>query len=196
MQKLNSTQQKWLALGLLVGVILVVSLIIFLPWYQAINEKLEAIDDQVFKIQRYQRVIASKDEVLEKVEQRRQEIYALDYFYAKDSYSLAEAELQNQIKTIAESVGGDISSTQILPLKEQEEIVRIAVKIRLQGSMEMFRNLLYEIETGTPFLFIDDLSIIPQRGRRNRRTRQIEETGNITVTIEVSSYMRKISEAD
>lgn len=194
MQKLNKTQERWLAVGLLLGIIIILSATVFIPWYNSLNETLEKIDDQVYQIQRYQRVIASREEVLSEVEQGRKKISALGYFYTQETYSLAAAELQKRIKGIAERAGGDISSTQVLPHKEQDELVRIAVKVRLIGDMDMLRVLLFEIQAEKPLMGIENITIIPKRGRRNRKTRKIEETGLVTITMEVSSYMRKKSD--
>ncbi|MEE9336613.1 MAG: type II secretion system protein GspM [Methylococcaceae bacterium] len=194
MQKLNKTQERWLAVGLLLGIIIILSATVFIPWYNTLNETLEKIDDQVYQIQRYQRVIASREEVLSEVEQGRKKINALGYFYTQETYSLAAAELQKRIKGIAERAGGDISSTQVLPHKEQDELVRIAVKVRLIGDMDMLRVLLFEIQAEKPLMGIENITIIPKRGRRNRKTRKIEETGLVTITMEVSSYMRKKSD--
>ncbi|MCF6202876.1 MAG: type II secretion system protein GspM [Methylococcaceae bacterium] len=194
MQKLSKTQERWLAVGLLLGIIIILSATVFIPWYNTLNETLEKIDDQVYQIQRYQRVIASREEVLSEVEKGRKKINALGYFYTQETYSLAAAELQKRIKGIVERAGGDISSTQVLPHKEQNELVRIAVKVRLVGDMDMLRVLLFEIQAEKPLMGIENITIIPKRGRRNRKTRKIEETGLITITMEVSSYMRKMSD--
>jgi general secretion pathway protein M len=194
MQKLNKTQERWVAVGLLFSIFIIISAVVFIPWYNAINETLEKIEDQVYQIQRYQRVIASRDEVLNEVEQGRKKINALGYFFTQETYSLAAAELQKRIKGMVEGAGGDISSTQVLPYKEQDELIRIAVKVRLVGDMEMLRSLLFEISSAKPLMSIEDITIIPKRGKRNRKTREIEETGLLTLTLEVSSYMRKKSD--
>ncbi|MCK5828729.1 MAG: type II secretion system protein M [Methylococcales bacterium] len=194
MQKLNKTQERWVAVGLLFSIIIIICAVIFLPWYSAMKETLDKVDDQVYQIQRYQRVIASRDEVLSEVEKGRTKINALGYFFTQNTYSLAAAELQKRIKGMVERAGGDISSTQVLPHKEQDELIRIAVKVRLIGDMEMLRGLLFEVSAEKPLMSIEDITIIPKRGKRNRKTREIEETGLLTVTLEVSSYMRKKSD--
>ncbi len=193
MEKLNKQQQRWLALGLLLGLIFLFSAIIFIPWYNALHEKLENVEREAFKINRYERVIASKYEVSTGVDQARKKINELNYFFSHETNALAEAELQTRIKEIAQHANGEISSTQVLPQKDVDNLVRIAVKVKLLGDMEMLRTILHEIEVEKPFMIIDEISIIPRRGRRNRKTRQIEETGKVTVTLEVSSYMRKKS---
>ncbi|OQK16695.1 hypothetical protein AU255_01960 [Methyloprofundus sedimenti] len=191
MQTLNNTQQRWLALGLLFGIIISISALVVLPWLNSLNEINADIDEQVFRIKRYQRVIASREEVLIDIEQGRKEINALGYFNTQESSSLATAELQNSIKAMAVNAGGELSSSQVLPNKEQDGLVRITVKVKLTGDMEMLRSLLYEIEDKKPLLIIDHITVIPGPKRRNRKTRKIVETGNVVVTLEVSSYMRK-----
>ncbi|NYT47454.1 MAG: type II secretion system protein M [Candidatus Methanofishera endochildressiae] len=192
MLKLNNTQQqRWLALGLLLGIIISVGAFIIVPWLNNLSEINDKIDEQVFRIKRYQRVIASREEVLMDVEQGRKEINALGYFNTQASFSLATAELQNSIKAMAVDAGGELSSSQVLPNKEQDGLTRIAVKVRLTGDMEMLRSLLYQIEIKKPLLIIENITVVPAPKKRNRKTRKAELTGNIVVTLEVSSYMRK-----
>ena len=69
MQTLNNTQQRWLALGLLFGIIIGISALIVVPWLNHLSEINDDIEEQVFRIKRYQRVIASREEVLNDVEQ-------------------------------------------------------------------------------------------------------------------------------
>lgn len=191
MQTLNNTQQRWLALGLLFGIIISVGMLVVMPWLNSLSEINDDIDEQVFRIKRYQRVIASREEVLLDIEQGRKEINALGYFNTQVSSSLATAELQNSIKAMAVQAGGELSSSQVLPNKEQDGIVRIAVKVKLTGDMEMLRNLLYEIEGEKTFMIIENVTVVPAPKKRNRKTRKTEQTGNVVVTLEVSSYMRK-----
>ena len=191
MQTLNNTQQRWLGLGLLFGIIISIAALVIVPWLNSLNEINADIDEQAFRIKRYQRVIASREEVLIDVEQGRKEINALGYFNTQESSSLATAELQNSIKAMAVNAGGELSSSQVLPNKEQNDLVRITVKVKLTGDMEMLRSLLYDIEVKKPLLIIDNVTVMPAPKRRNRKTRKTEETGNIVVTLEVSSYMRK-----
>lgn len=187
---MNKTQQRWLALGILFSMIVVLAAAIFIPWYSSLNETLDDIDEQIFRIKRYQKIIASREEVLSKVEHGREEINALGYIYTQGTSSLAAAELQKRLKEIVQRAEGELTSTQVLPNKTQDNLVRIAVKLKLTGDMEMLKSLLYEIDLEKPLINIDEISIIPKRGKRNRKTRKIEESGELTVTLEVSSYMK------
>lgn len=191
MQTLNNIQQRWLAVGLLFGILLCIGLLVIVPWLNSLNEISEKIDEQVFRITRYQRVIASRDEVIADVEQGRKEIKALGYFNTQKSSSMATASLQNRLKAMAVDAGGELSSSQVLANKEFDGLVRIAVKVKLTGDMEMLRSLLYEVEVEKPLMIIENITVVPAPKKRNRKTRKTEVTGNVVVTLEVSSYMRK-----
>ena len=191
MQTLNNIQQRWLAVGLLFGIIICIGLLVIVPWLNSLNEISEKIDEQVFRITRYQRVIASRDEVIADVEQGRKEIKALGYFNTQKSSSMATASLQNRLKAMAVDAGGELSSSQVLANKEFDGLVRIAVKVKLTGDMEMLRSLLYEVEVEKPLMIIENITVVPAPKKRNRKTRKTEVTGNVVVTLEVSSYMRK-----
>lgn len=191
MQTLNEKQQRWLAIGLLLGLIIGLCMLIFVPWYNSLSDTLDDIDEQVFRDKRYQRVIASREEVLVEIDKGREKINALGLFNNQRTASLATAELQKRIKEMAVHAGGELSSTQVLPNKEQDDLLRIAVKVKLKGDMEMLKSLLYEIEVEKPLMIIENLTIVPGPKKRNRKTRKTEQTDKVVVTLEVSSYMRK-----
>ncbi|MCK5356237.1 MAG: hypothetical protein KAJ63_14050 [Methyloprofundus sp.] len=191
MQTLNDKQQRWLAIGLLLTTIMSIALLIFMPWYNSLTKTLEDIDEQIFRDKRYQRVIASREEVLTEIEQGRIEINSLGYFSAQTKPSLAAAELQKRLKEMVQNADGEISSTQVLPNKDADGLLRITVKVKLTGDMEMLRNLLFEIDVEKPLMMIENLTIVPSPAKRNRKTRKREQTGKIVVTLEVSSYIRK-----
>lgn len=192
--RLNKVPQSWLAAGLLLVVIILVLAGIIVPTVSRVMEYQDSIEQLVFRIQRYKRVIASQDEVFEQVEETSDQIVAQGYFSNQETVALASAELQKFIKETVSTAGGELTSTQVLPQKQQGELTRIAVKIRLSGKMDMLRSVLYEIETAKPLLIVEKLDITPVRGKRNRKTRKVEPTGNMKVNLEVVSYMRNMTE--
>ncbi|MGR9053918.1 MAG: type II secretion system protein GspM, partial [Gammaproteobacteria bacterium] len=107
--------------------------------------------------------------------------------------ALASADLQQVIKNAIASAGGRLTSTQVLPSKTEGEFTLIAVKVRMSCDIEALRTVLHRIETAVPLLVIDELDIRPERGRRNRKTRQIEPSNSMNVSFQVSSFMSKQS---
>lgn len=191
MQKLNDKQQRWVAVGLLISIITLIAATIFIPWYGAINKTMEDIDDLVFRIKRYERVISSRDQVLNAIEQGRTDIHALGYLYIQETFPLAAAELQKRLKEIVNNAGGELSSTQVLPQKEENGLVSIAVKVKVVGNMEMLRSLLYEIDIEKPLMSIEHIRIVPGSKRFGRKRLSADKSGTVTITLDVVGYMMK-----
>ncbi|MEQ1636937.1 MAG: type II secretion system protein GspM [Methylococcales bacterium] len=191
LQKLSKIQQRSLAIGLLVGAIVLILTLVIWPWYAQISSAKQEINDLVFRIQRYTRIIEGRNEVFEKVEQSKQSLNTLGYFNDQPTPALASAELQAFIKNTIVSAGGVLESTQVLPQTEEEDLIHIAVNVRLTGEIPMLRTVLYQIETAKPLKIIEELDIRPIRGVRNRMTGQLEDMGTVSINLQVASYMRK-----
>ncbi|MFI3137952.1 MAG: type II secretion system protein GspM [Methylococcaceae bacterium] len=191
LQTLSKLQQRSLAVGLLLGVIALILALVVWPWYTQITDAQQQIKDLVFRIQRYTRVIEGRNEVLEKVSQSKQGLDALGYFYEQSSPALASAELQAFIKNIIVAAGGVLESTQVLPQVEEDDLIHIAVNVRLTGDIPLLRSILYQIETTKPLKLVEELDLRPIRGVRNRMTGKLEDMGTVSINLQVAGYMRK-----
>ncbi|MGR9044378.1 MAG: type II secretion system protein GspM [Gammaproteobacteria bacterium] len=185
------SRQRWLALALLAGVLLIVGSVFIVPLVSSALEMNEEKNELVFRLQRYQRIINRKDEVFDNINQIKAGYQSQGYFSNQGTVALASADLQQVIKNAIASAGGELTSTQVLPSKNEGEFTLIAVKVRMSGDIEALRTVLYRIETSVPLLLIDELDIRPERGRRNRKTRQIEPSNQLNVSFQVSSFMSK-----
>lgn len=191
LQNLNKIQQRSLAVGLLVSVIALLLAVIIWPWYTQIDEAQQEINRLVSRIQRYTRVIEGRNDVFTKVEQSKQNINALGYFNEQATPALASAELQAFIKNTIVAAGGVLESTQDLPPTDEDELIHIAVNVRLSGDTNMLRTVLYQVEMAKPLKLIEELDIRPLRGIRNHQTGKLEDMGTVSVNMQVASYMRK-----
>ena len=192
-EQLSSNQQRWLALGLLLLVGLLLITLVVMPIANQGLEYNENKQDLAFRLKRFRQVIASKDSVLEKIAEAREQIQSQGYFSAQQSESLASAELQKLLKKSISAAGGQLTSTQVLPRKIEQSFIRISVKVRMVGDMEALRSVLYEIETSRPLILVEQLDIRPIRGKRNRITRKIEATGKLNINFQVTSFMKEKS---
>lgn len=190
----NKLSQKWLALGLLALVVLVFSLLVVMP---IINKGLELNESKqalAFRLQQYERVLATKDRVAANVEQIKQAYAEQGYLNSQETSALASAELQEFIKKTIVEAGGQLSSTQVLPVSTKDEFTRITISVRMTGNSEVLRTVLYNIETSAPLIVIDQIDIRPMRGVRNRTTRQLDLSNELNVNFQAVSFMRKQSE--
>lgn len=187
----NKRMERWLAVGLLVAVILLVGLAVLWPtvgkWMELNEEKLSLAR----QLKQYERILAGKDAVVESMDNVKKEILEQGYFNRQQTVSLASAELQEFVKKAIIDAGGQLSSTQALPVINKDKFSLITVSVRMTGNIEVLRGVLHRLENSTPLVIINELDIRPMRNIRNRRTRQIEASNELNVNFQAVSFMRK-----
>lgn len=189
--RISTVQQRWLAVSLLVAVVLIISIIIINPLVSKGMELHEAKKSLVLRLQQYERVLAKKEAYVASMAKINQQHNLQGYFNSQKTDALASAEMQEFIKKTIVDAGGQLSSTQALPVSIEDKFSRITVRVRMRGNTEVLRAVLYKIETSTPFIIINQLDIRPMRGMRNRTTRQIEPSNELNVNFQAVSFMRK-----
>jgi general secretion pathway protein M len=187
-------QQRWIALALLIAAVLVIILALILPVLSKGMELNETKNNLVFRLQQYERILAKKEAVIDSMAKIKQQHEEQGYFNSQTTDALASAEMQEFIKKAIVDAGGQLSSTQALPVNNKDKFSRITVRVRMTGNSEVLRAVLYKIETSTPFIIIDQIDIRPMRGKRNRTTRQIESSNELNVNFQAVSFMRKQAE--
>nr|WP_269461518.1 type II secretion system protein GspM [Methylocaldum marinum] len=179
-----------MALGILFGVIALLYLVAIAPLVDLGREYSDAVDDLRFRLQRYQKIAAEKDDLLAKLEQIKAAGQQDERFIARDTGALASAELQSTVKEIVSQAGGELTSTQVIPERKEENFTRIAVKIRVNGSTDVLRDVLHSIETSKPVLFVENLNIRPIRMPRNPILKQSQPIDKLSVDFDVVGYMQ------
>jgi general secretion pathway protein M len=187
-------QQRWLAVGLLIAVVMIFILIIIVPVVSKEMELHEAKNNLIFRLQQYERILAKKDAVIASMANIKPQQDKQGYFNSQTTDALASAEMQDFIKKAIVDAGGQLSSTQALPVNNKDKFNRITVRVRMTGNSEVLRAVLYKIETSIPLIIIDQIDIRPMRGTRNRTTRQIESSNELNVNFQAISFMRKQSQ--
>ncbi len=190
----DKTIQSGVALGLLVLLLGLVLLAGVIPLVSATLERYEQKQDMLFRLNRARQTVARKPAVMAETEQAKQMLQQQNYFIPKATAALASADLQNFIKTSVAAVGGQLTSTQVLPAREENGVNRVMIKVRMTVDMDMLRSILYDVETSQPWMIVDEIDIRPVRGRRNRKTRKVEPTNMLNVNFQVSGFF-KINEA-
>lgn len=187
----SALYQRWLALGLLLFVLAILLIAVFIPLVNASLTYYEEQNDLLFRLKRQQAIAGREQQVSASLTQIKQQFLEQGYFTTSDTEALTSAELQNIVKTAVTDAGGQLTSTQGLPGKMQDGFFQVSVKVRLTGSMETLATVLNTIETAIPILVINQLDINPIRGVRNRTTNKVESSGQLNVSFQVTSFMRK-----
>jgi general secretion pathway protein M len=183
--------QRWLALALFITLLLIAILLIVVPLFNKGMELNETKKSLAFKLQQYERILANKETVLANMANITQQDQEHGYFNSQGTDALASAEMQEFIKKAIVDAGGQLSSTQSIPVNSKGDFTQITVRVRMTGNSEILRSVLYKIETSKPLIIIDQIDVRPVRGKRNRITRQIEPSNELNVNFQAVTFMRK-----
>ncbi len=185
------SNQRWLALGLLVLVLLLVIFVVIAPLVSTGLEYYEQKQELAFRLQRSKNIVIRKDSVVENIERIKQQYQQQNYFSTRDTEALTSADLQKFIKTAISQAGGQLTSTQVLPGRNEDGLNRVTVKVRMSGDIEALRSVLHDIESSVPILIVDQIDIRPVRGKRNRKTRKIESSNQLNINFQIAGFMRE-----
>lgn len=186
--------QRLMAVGLLFVIILLFIFTLVIPLINAGIEYRETRDELAFRLHRYKKIAARKDQVLADSQQIKQKYQQQQYFSTHDTVALASADLQKNIKAAIANAGAQLNSTQVLPVKNENKLSYVTIKVRMSGTIEQLRTIIYQLETAKPLVILDQIDIRPVRGKRNRKTRKIEATNQLNINFQAISFMRAKSD--
>lgn len=187
-------RQRLLAVALLVVVLAVLYWLIddlLISRYRNYEAEIDRLQS---RLQTLQRMLATREDLETKLRQIRQDQSINLYALKQASPTLAATDLQQRVETVVESAGGDLISTQILPVADEEGFARVAISIRMNGDTEVLQKVLYELESNKPLVFIDNLQITARTIRQRRRSRDKppETTVQLTAQFDLAGYIPKI----
>ena len=183
-------KQRLLAVSLLLVVVLCFILLIIMPLVSKLFELNEIKSNLVIKLQQYERILAKADLVTASMVNINKEQENQGYFNLQETDALASADMQEFIKKTIVDAGGQLSSTQALPVSSKDNFRRITVSVRMTGSSQILRKVLYTLETSKPLIIINQIDIRPIRGTRNRLNGLMEASNDLNVNFQAVSFMR------
>ncbi len=186
----NPQAQRWMAVGLLALILLLVGLIVILPIVNKGLELHETKENLAFTLKKYEQILAGKEAIVGNIAAIKEQHEEQGYFNTQGTSALASAQMQEFIKQTIVQAGGQLSSTQVLPSNDKDKFNRITVSVRMTGSIEVLREVLYKLETATPLIVIEQLDLRPMRSVRNRVTRQIEPSNGLNINFQAVGFMR------
>jgi len=186
-EKLNPRQRRLLALAILALALGAVFSITVLPVLLANQHYQDTIAAQKSRLQQLQRAAAIGDTLQPQYEQLKRWQTSGAQYLKSHSAALAAAELQRLVKRILVAKNAEVVSTQILTTRQEEGFDRVALKVRIRGELENIVQAFHVIETGDPFVFLDNVSVRASRGRRLRG--QVPTQQTLDIDMELIGYM-------
>ena len=183
---LTDRQRQQLAIVILAVALLLIFSVTVLPLWSANasrQENIQLLQERLVRLQQ----MADGDATLRPRLERLKRAQVNNGHYLKgETETVAAAELQRLVKAITARNQVTVASTQILPASEEQDFVRITVKVRLRGSLGGLIESIYDIESNETFLFLDKLVL---RDASRRRSRAATPAKPFDAEIELAAYM-------
>lgn len=162
-------RERWIALGLLLGVLAVAYLVFVHPWWTVpLREANARIAELQERDARLRAQIVQAPLVRTQLEAAQQRLATQPGFLPEASVELATAGLVQRLESVVQQASPGNRSCAIqnrspVPDPARERYPRVVVQVRMQCGAPELAAVLHALEAGTPRLFVDNLNVLAQR---------------------------------
>lgn len=190
-------RERWIALGLLAGVLLLAYMLLVHPWWTVPMREANARIAQLHERDaRLRAQLAQAPLVQSRLQQAQQRLASQPGFLQETSAELATAGLVQRLETVVAQASPGNRSCQISnrsPLPEARSegpYPRVAVQVRLQCGVAELASVLHALEGSTPRLFVENLNVIAQRFFFAGDAGSRSGDGGLDVSFDLVGYLR------
>ena len=186
---LSGTTSRLAAIALLIGMAVALYVFAVAPLAQEYSQAERRIAQANELLARYQRIAGSREALKKRLDELALRQTDSGVYLSGGTDALAGAKLQEIVNKTVESGGGGLRSIQVLPVKTDGDFRRVGVRVQLTATITQVAQILYTLEGGTAFLFVDSLDISNRRTRR-RRGDPVDMDPVLLVRLDLSGYLR------
>lgn len=192
---------RWLALGLLLGVLALAYATLVHPWWTV---PMREAGDRIDTLQQRELDLRMQLQQAPQVEQRLQQARAQQHgrsgFLPESNPELATAGLIQRLETVvAQASPGNrscaITNRSPLQTNASERYTQVVVQVRLHCGTPELVAVLHSLESGASRLLIDNLNLLAQRGHGASGPGQFTGEGGLNVSFDLHGYLRPTGEA-
>ncbi len=164
-----TARERWIALGLLAGVLLVAYFVLIHAWWTVpmleLQDRIEGLQE---RDARARATLAQAPEIRKRLAAVREQAARVPGFMAENTTEQATAGLIQRLDTAVLEASPKNRSCAIQtrsPITEprKERFPRAVVQVRLRCGTPELAAVLHSLESGSPRLFVDNLNITAQR---------------------------------
>ncbi len=112
------------------------------------------------------------------------------YYMVAPSDSVAAAQLQLTVKSAIERSGGALQSTQIKSTRQDDAFRRIGVRVQMTATIEQLRQVLEQLQSGQPLLFVESLDLRTRQNPRAQGKSGVTEDRVLDLRLDIYGLMR------
>jgi general secretion pathway protein M len=191
----GSLLSRVLALVLLGALLTGAYVLLIAPVVELYRATDEAIESSETLLQRHRMLAAQRSDLSARLDEEKAQAAAIAGYLEGPSDPLALAQLQDLVKGVIEAAGGELRSTQTLPAQTVDispGTRRATLRVQMVVAIDGLAAILYDLESGQPYILIDELSVRSQRTRR-RLGSTSEAAPLLEITLELSGFVRAAS---
>ena len=184
---------RLVAVALLIAVGASIYYFAALPLWRSYQQTNEDIAQTQAQIARYRAIASQRDTLHLQLSQLQTEVDENPHLLAENNVNFAAAALQEQVKTIVRNSGGALNTTQVLPTREQGPFNRVTINVRMFLSTASLQTVLHQLESSSPYLIVDDLTVLVRRVRKSTASsgQSQKHIGNLDVRMSLSGFIGK-----
>jgi general secretion pathway protein M len=189
-------QSRPLAIGLLV-VAAVLVYFLFFHWFVVKHVRLGGeIDRLEAQIARYKGTVELADPMRERLSELRASQMDSALFLEGEDPNIATAELIRMLRNWVDRSAGDaelcnITNTSPRRYSDPERFLSVRVNVRMQCPLDDFMRILYEMETGVPLVFVDNMMINQRLTPEQSGRRGSTPYGQLDIRFEMYGYLNQ-----
>ena len=149
----------------------------------------EALADARERLDRYRRIAATRPDLQAQIDAIQKRGAVRGNYLTGRTDALAAAELQNRVKKIIETNGGKLRSIQTVPGKANGAFQRVTIRVQLAAPIDSLHRIIYALEAGKPYLFLDNIDI-GNRRRGRRKKAPVDADPALTVRFDLFGYLQ------
>lgn len=187
-------RDRWLALGLLLGVLLLVYAVAVHPWWtvpmRALGERIEGLQERDLRVRME---LAQAPQVEARLAEVQEIAAGVPGFMDEPSAELATAALSARLETaVLEASPGNrscaIRNRSPMTDPRPARFRRAVVQVRLHCGNPELAAVLHSLESGSPRLFVDNLNVLAPRLPPGRVATSPQGAG-LDVTFDLYGYL-------
>ena len=164
------------AVALLLVSLAAIHFLALAPLLDSYRRDADAIVETRDLLARFDRQAAARSGLEERLASLRSLVAQQGHYLEDATYAVAAASLQDNVKAIVEGQGGEVQSIQTMPSAANDESRKVAIRVQSILSVEPLLHTIHQLESGAPYLFIDNLEIQGRLSRQARRGEADAET--------------------
>lgn len=185
-EQLTKNQRSNLALGILMTSLILLFSVTVVPLRSINTSGQERIHLLQARLAGLQQIADEQINIRPRLESLKRAQVNNGHYLKSSTETRAAAELQRLVKTITSRNKTTVTRTQILPSATEQGFTRIALNVRLRGSMRGIVESIYDIESNEPLLFLQDLHLQDTSRRHSAAAAAVKQ---IDAEFELVAYM-------